>query len=64
MQVEGVSGYSNLHFWKHAGNLLVGTIHIHIAPTGVHQKILAQVSKIFKKKGVKNLTVEITRRAY
>jgi zinc transporter 5/7 len=61
MSLEGVVSYRNLHFWQHYKDLMVGTIHVQIAPEAVQQKILAQVSKIFKKKGVKSLAVEISR---
>ena len=61
MSVEGVVSYRNPHFWQHYKDLIVGTIHVQIQPDASHQKVLTQVQKIFKKKGVKNLTVEVTK---
>ena len=61
MSLEGVVSYRNLHVWQHYKDLMVGTIHVQITPEAPQQKILAQVSKLFKKKGVKSLTVEISR---
>lgn len=62
MKVEGVVGFSNAHFWRYAKQQTVGTIHIQINGEVPEQKVLAEVSKILKKKGgIKNLTVEITR---
>jgi Co/Zn/Cd efflux system component len=57
-----VVGISDSHFWKHYKDMVVGTIHVQInIEEADQQKILSQVLTIFKKKGVKNVTVEITR---
>ena len=61
MSVDGVIGFSSPHFWKHAGNLTVGTLHVQISPNANYQKVLSKVSKIFKSKGVKNLTIEVSK---
>ncbi len=51
---------ANPHFWQLHKDIIVGTIHISIANEAMYQKVLAKVNKIFTKKGVKNLTVEVS----
>jgi Co/Zn/Cd efflux system component len=59
LALEGVLNYSNPHFWVHTSDNIVGTLNVEINETAVEQKVLQQVCKIFRKKGVKNLTVQI-----
>jgi zinc transporter 5/7 len=58
--IPGVVGWRDPHFWQHSGSNVVGTIHIQTNGEVSDQKILGKVSKLFKSKGIENLTVEIT----
>jgi len=60
-KIEGVVGYRNPHFWKFSKDKLVGTIQIKITNEASEQKILQEVAAVFKKKGVKDFTVEIVK---
>lgn len=53
--------YSFPHFWKQSKDMIVGTLHVQVTEQASEQKVRAEVSKILKKQGVKNLTVEITK---
>lgn len=59
LKVEGVVNYHNPHFWKQSKELIVGTLKVEINNNTSPQQALAKISKIFKKKGVKEMTVEI-----
>jgi len=61
LKVPGVIGYRNPHFWVQNKDQIVGTIHVQINDGAPEQKILAQTLAIFRKKGVKNMTIEISR---
>jgi len=61
MAIQGVIGYRNPHFWKQNKDIIIGTIHIQINNEASQQKVLQQITSLFKEKGVKNLTVEIER---
>jgi len=58
-KIEGVLGYRDPHFWTHANDILVGTIHIQIDEQANEQRILQIVTNMFKEEGVVHLTVEI-----
>jgi len=60
-RMEGVISYRNPHFWKLNKDTLVGTIDVQINEDSSERKILSQIISIFKKKGVKYLTVEVTK---
>lgn len=75
-KIEGIINYRNPHFWRHNKDLIVGTIHIQIdnKSSGIiyelytfiyfyskEQKILSKVITLFKNKGIKNLTIEISK---
>eukprot|EP01117_Protostelium_nocturnum_P005166 TRINITY_DN1878_c0_g1_i3.p1 TRINITY_DN1878_c0_g1~~TRINITY_DN1878_c0_g1_i3.p1 ORF type:complete len:276 (+),score=90.57 TRINITY_DN1878_c0_g1_i3:184-1011(+) len=58
-RVEGVVAYHNPHFWKQSKTMIVGTMTVQINERTTEQIALQKVLKIFKKKGVKDMTVEI-----
>jgi len=58
-KIEGVLGYRDPHFWGHAHEVLVGTIHIQIDEQANEQRILQLVTNMFKEEGVNYLTIEI-----
>lgn len=58
-KLEGVVGYKDPHFWKFSKDKLVGTIQLKINNETSEQKVLQEVAAIFKKKGVKDFTVQI-----
>jgi len=59
IKIEGVLGYRDPHFWGHAGEVLVGTIHVQVDEQANEQRILQIVTNMFKEEGVTHLTVEI-----
>jgi hypothetical protein len=61
MAIEGVTAFSEPHFWKHSKDLIVGTLHIQLKEDADEEKVRMEAAKIFKKKGVKNMTIEMHR---
>jgi zinc transporter 5/7 len=59
--IPGVIQYSEPHFWANTSDDWVGSIHIVIDSTASEQVVLKQVGKLFKKKGVHQLTVQINK---
>jgi len=57
--VDGVVSYAYPHFWKQSKDMIIGTLHVQIKSEANEQKILGEVSNLLKKKGVKNLTVQV-----
>jgi len=62
--IDGVIGYSEVHFWSHTREHLVGTIHVQIKSETSEQQILQKVTHIFKSKGVSELCVEVQKPVY
>jgi len=60
LSIEGVVSYANPHFWQLYKDILIGTLQVQISDEQMHQKVLSKVNKIFTKKGVKNLTIEVS----
>ncbi|PRP86862.1 hypothetical protein PROFUN_05079 [Planoprotostelium fungivorum] len=58
-KIDGVVGYHNPHFWKQSSDMIVGTLKVEVDGKITAQQALAKITKIFKKKGVKEMTVEI-----
>lgn len=64
MKIEGVLSYRNQHFWTHASNVLVGSIHVQVMPNVSEQKIVNQVSAMFKEIGFTHVTVQAEKEAF
>lgn len=64
LSLEGIASYSDDHFWRHSSNVICGTIHIQINAECSEQKVVSQVTALFKEVGVTNLCVQIEKRSY
>jgi zinc transporter 5/7 len=62
--VDGVLSYSEEHFWRHSSRVLCGTIHVQIEPDASEQKVVAQVTSLFKEAGISNMCIEVEKRTY
>ncbi|XP_013792067.1 zinc transporter 5-like, partial [Limulus polyphemus] len=62
--LEGVLSYRNHHFWQHSADLKVGSIHVQVRPDVSDQKIINQVTAIFKDIGFSNFTVQVEKEEY
>ncbi|XP_037079954.1 zinc transporter 5-like [Pollicipes pollicipes] len=57
--LEGVQSYSDPHFWSHATDQWVGTLHIQVKETASEQTVIGQVTSIFKQLGFGTLAVQV-----
>ncbi|XP_070543256.1 proton-coupled zinc antiporter SLC30A5-like [Ptychodera flava] len=64
MNIEGVLSYRDQHFWEHSSDITAGTVHIQVMPDVSEQKIISQVTAIFKEYGINNFTVQVEKEAY
>ncbi|XP_071488733.1 proton-coupled zinc antiporter SLC30A5-like [Diadema antillarum] len=62
--IQGVLSYRNPHFWRHTGDLITGTLHIQVEQGANEQKIIQQVTAVYKEQGVANLTVQVEKEAF
>eukprot|EP01097_Dermamoeba_algensis_P009563 TRINITY_DN676_c0_g1_i1.p1 TRINITY_DN676_c0_g1~~TRINITY_DN676_c0_g1_i1.p1 ORF type:complete len:449 (-),score=77.47 TRINITY_DN676_c0_g1_i1:111-1457(-) len=60
-QIEGVVSYREPHFWSYTNAQMVGSIHVTVGSQCNEQKMLEQITQVFKEKGVQHLTVQIER---
>lgn len=64
MSVEGVIGYKDPHFWFHTSSKTMGSLHLQTAHNVVEQKLISQVSYIFKEAGIHTMTFQVEKEAY
>lgn len=64
LTIEGVLSYREPKVWCHTADKVYGSIHIQAAPNASEQKVVAQVSSVFKDMGVTNLTVQVEKESY
>ncbi|OWF54084.1 zinc transporter 5-like [Mizuhopecten yessoensis] len=64
LTVDGVLSYREPKIWCHTADKVFGSIHIQAAPDASEQKVVAQISSIFKEIGVANLTVQVEKESY
>jgi len=64
LSLDGVTSYSDEHFWRHSSRVMAGTIHIQVTSEASEQKIVAQVTSLFKEAGVTNLCIQVEKRTY
>ncbi|XP_059155372.1 proton-coupled zinc antiporter SLC30A5-like isoform X2 [Physella acuta] len=62
--LEGVLSYREPHFWSHTANKIFGMIHIQVWPQAQEQRIIAQVTSIFKDAGISSITVQVEKQSY
>ncbi|XP_064619343.1 proton-coupled zinc antiporter SLC30A5-like isoform X2 [Lineus longissimus] len=64
LSIEGVTSYRQQHFWQHSSKVYCGMLHIHVSPDAAEQKIIKQVTAIFKEIGINNMTVQVEKEAF
>ncbi|KAK3097668.1 hypothetical protein FSP39_011932 [Pinctada imbricata] len=62
--IDGVLTYRQPHIWNHTASKMIGTIHIHVSQGASEQKIIAQVTNIFKEFGINNVIVQVEKESY
>lgn len=62
--VEGVLSFRKPHFWRHSGDIVTGTLHVQVKQDSNEQKIIQQISAIFKEQGLTNFTVQVEKEAF
>ncbi|KAL3866115.1 hypothetical protein ACJMK2_043447 [Sinanodonta woodiana] len=64
LSIEGIVGYREPHFWSHTSSKKMGSVHVQVSHTASEQRIIAQVTSVFKEIGVSHLTVQVEKEAY
>ncbi|EDO34617.1 predicted protein, partial [Nematostella vectensis] len=64
LSFDGVLSFRDHHFWQHSESVVCGTIHVQVAPSASEQKIIQQVTSLFKEYGVNNLSVQVEKEAF
>lgn len=64
LSIEGVTSYSDEHFWRHSSNVICGTIHVQVNPDSSEQKVVSQVGALLKEIGVTNVCIQVEKRTY
>jgi len=62
--LDGVLALLDYHFWRHSANVVCGTLHLQVVDDVNEQKLVNQVSLIFKEIGVNNLTIQTMKGAF
>ena len=62
--LDGVLGSSDAHFWQQSSTLVVGTLHLHIAPSANEQKVVAMVTNFLKEQGVGGVSIQVEKERY
>ncbi|CAL1532421.1 unnamed protein product [Lymnaea stagnalis] len=62
--IEGVLSYREPHFWSHTANKVLGMIHVQVWPQAQEQRIIAQVTSVFKDAGVTSINVQVEKQSY
>lgn len=64
LKIEGVISYRNEHFWYHTSDVLAGSLHIQISKDANSQKVLSQVTSLFKELGLQHFTVQVEKEEF
>ncbi|XP_049518384.1 zinc transporter 5-like isoform X1 [Dermacentor silvarum] len=64
LKIEGVLSYRNEHFWYHTGDVLAGSLHVQISKDANSQKVLSQVTSLFKELGMQHFTVQVEKEEF
>ncbi|KJE97998.1 zinc transporter 5 [Capsaspora owczarzaki ATCC 30864] len=59
LQLDGVLGIRDPHFWNHAPSVMVGTVHVHIAAQASEGRVMAGVAQLLRGAGITELCVQI-----
>lgn len=58
-KLEGVLGITDVHFWAHTQDHIVGTMHVQVDQHVEEQKVLSLIRGIVKDGGVNDITITI-----
>ncbi|XP_032809518.1 proton-coupled zinc antiporter SLC30A5 [Petromyzon marinus] len=64
LNVDGVLSYRNPYFWRHSAAVVAGTLHVQVQVGVVEQRVVQQVTAVFKECGVSNMTVQVEKEEY
>ncbi|XP_068694345.1 proton-coupled zinc antiporter SLC30A5-like [Montipora foliosa] len=64
LSLDGVLSYRDPHFWRHASDTVVGSIHVQVAPSANEQRIIQMVGALFKEYGISKLSVQVEKEAF
>lgn len=62
--MEGVVGIRQSHFWQHSSDTIIGNIHVQALPEASEQKIIQEVTRIFKEIGFYQFSVQVEKEQY
>jgi len=62
--LDGVLALLDYHFWRHSATVVCGTLHLQVVDDVNEQKLVNQISLIFKDIGVNNLTIQTMKGAF
>lgn len=62
--LDGVLALLDYHFWRHSASVVCGTLHLQVVDDVNEQKLVNQISLIFKEVGVNNLTIQTMKGAF
>ncbi|KAJ4434922.1 hypothetical protein ANN_23493, partial [Periplaneta americana] len=62
--LEGVVGIRQPHFWQHSSDMIIGSIHVQALPEASEQKIIQEVTAIFKEIGFYQFNVQVEKEQY
>jgi len=64
LSLDGVLSYREPHFWRHSSDILVGSIHVLVAPSVNEQRIIQMVGSLVKEYGISKITVQVEKEAF
>ncbi|GFO13665.1 Zinc transporter 5-like [Plakobranchus ocellatus] len=64
LTLENVLSFREPHFWSHTATKTHGMLHIQVSAHAQEQRIISQVTAIFKEAGVSNMTVQVEKQSY
>ena len=62
--VDGVLGFSDVHFWRHSSALVCATLHVQVEPSVVEQRIIQQVGAILRGAGVGDVAIQVEKEEF
>ncbi|XP_073242547.1 proton-coupled zinc antiporter SLC30A5-like isoform X3 [Porites lutea] len=64
LSLDGVLSYRDPHFWRHSSDLIVGSIHVQVAPSANEQRVIQMVGALFKEYGITKFSVQVEKEAF
>jgi Co/Zn/Cd efflux system component len=59
LQIPGVIGFAEPHFWEHSPDRVVGTIRVQVQEQADEQTIRRQVTKIYQRMRVRDFVCQV-----